>query len=172
MRYCPWASASIVLPPSTRINEFMDAGAYPLVLSYEEKAMQGSLSLLRLIRMDNAPFENEGYPEQRLWQAIILATLNDYEEWCRRIESSWNHMQQPVNRDFKYALDGIRRECTDKWFQQICDLAQIARPSIFRQFDKFDKEYCVNVIPIASQPFQVLSEWQARKNRHKQLKLG
>lgn len=106
-------------------------------------------------------------PENRLWMAVLIAAITEYEDLCVRIESSWNREQRPVNPAYRYALERIRQECDTAWFRAVCDMANVPRATVMRKLDQLDKDHCVRAIPYADQPPPTLSDWQRRKLRNK-----
>lgn len=86
--------------------------------------------------------ENGGYyPERRLWAAVIVETLAEYEEQLRRIKYCREASPHPVNRIFFQAIKRLRYECEHAWFQNICWLANVEPSSVYVKFDELDAKY-------------------------------
>lgn len=131
----------------------------------------GMGNLMRPPEMEDGEYPT--YPERRLWSAVILATIHEYEEWLLRIESTWNNRQQPVNLSYFQALRIIRHECGNDWFAHICEMAEIAPDLILTKFDRLDREYCVRSIPRTDSPVTAATRWEIRKaNARKLIRRG
>lgn len=109
----------------------------------------------------NAPqleVEADGtYPERRLWSAVLIATFHEYEEWCKRISTTWETTKRPVNRNFRDALEAIRRECKTPWFSHICEMVELSPDCMHRKLELLDNKYNVTVTPYSDGPVQVLT---------------
>lgn len=88
-------------------------------------------------------------PEKRLWVAVILQTVAEYEEWARRIDRFHAVMKTEVPIEFQEALEVVRRECMHQWFQHVCDMAEVRPSQVFERFKVIDRDYCVNHVPFA-----------------------
>ena len=82
-----------------------------------------------------------GFPEIRLWAAIILNTLHEYEGLLTTIQTSWQIRKRPVNRLHLHGLNNIRRECADPWFRHVCDMAGTVASKVIAQLNKLDERY-------------------------------
>ncbi len=113
---------------------------------------------------------HNSYPERRLWCAVIISTMEEYEEWCIRIHTGWHVKQKPVSGSYKFAIQHIRRQCKGEWFQTICELADFPASRMSARFDQLDKEYCIAVIPFEGEDQKCfLSPWELRKRAHRKL---
>lgn len=102
------------------------------------------------------------YPEQRLWCAVILEALKEYEEYLQRISIVARTTKQPVDSTYRRGLAAIRRECAHKNFEFICELAQIPFKQVQTRFDRLDKEYCLSSIQFDQIEPQPMPEPQRR----------
>ena len=64
-------------------------------------------------------------PEQRLWCAIILSALTEYETLLRSRNSS-----KP-----------LRKQCEGAWFRHVCDCAGVEHSVVIRKLDQLDAKY-------------------------------
>lgn len=104
------------------------------------------------------------YPERRLWLAVIVQALEDYEGLLQRIESAWNQTRRPVNRQLWIEACEVRRHCEHSLFEAICEHAGIPHRRILLKLNHFDREYCFNVIPVETRA-EIRSAWQIRQFR-------
>jgi hypothetical protein len=130
-------------------------------------AVPAELSLVN-VKIRNAPeidFEPDAnYPERRLWLAVIVQALADYEDLLRKVESAWNHLQRPTQRQQYLEVKQLQRHLADPLFELICEHAGIAVEKVARKVRRFEKDYCFNAIPVEDDA-PVLSDWQMRKVR-------
>lgn len=81
------------------------------------------------------------YPEERLYLAIIIQAICDYESNLQRIQAAWLKNGEPVERNHADNLRVIRYECQGNGFQNFCLLADVPISKIFRKFQTLDKQY-------------------------------
>lgn len=106
--------------------------------------------------------------ERRLWCAVIISTVDEYAEWCRRIQNYWNIYQRPVDKGWKMSLAQIRRQCSTDWFRNICDLADFNRDRVLAKFDEMDREHAVDKVPFEGED-RYISQWAIRKMRRRRV---
>lgn len=89
------------------------------------------------------PYPEDGgyYPEKRLWVAVVLETLAEYEAQLNQIKQIRQSSVQPVNRIFFFAIKRLRYECDHSWFKNICWLADIDPARVYAKFDELDIKY-------------------------------
>lgn len=133
------------------------------MLSHSEVAVSlfGKGAAFHMIGLNN----NEiGYcPERRLWCAVIISAMEEYIEWLSRINTSWAVHQRPVNRNFRFSLMHIRKQCKTEWFHMICEMADFSVDRVARKFDALDREFCLSQIPFEDEPERFMSQWALRK---------
>lgn len=103
--------------------------------------------------------EQTGFREQRLWAAIVLATITEYENWLRRIEQIWRETERPVFAELFQEVEQVRRHIEHDWFWHICDLAGVQYLSVTKALDKLDREYCIGSIP-RDATGELIPRWQ------------
>lgn len=102
-----------------------------------------SRSMLRMDDVEECPT----FPECRLWQAVIIHTIDEYEGWLKRIQANWLRWGQPVDRAYYHMLQTIRHETAHAWFAHICCIADIPQSRVLKKFSQLDKQYgLINVV--------------------------
>lgn len=104
----------------------------------------------------------EPYPEQRLWTAVLLATLTEYEMTLKRIKEAWRMTGRPVSRNFLMELYSIRHECRHEWFRHICEMANWPPERILGKFNEFDKQYELSSVKFSATD-NAVTRYQIRK---------
>lgn len=129
-----------------------------------------SFGMRAVLKLASAQSETPAaVPETRLWCAIILSTLVEYQEWLQRISSAWHRDQRPVPRGYLYAVQCIRKQCGNEWFVNICELAGVSLHQVVRRFDSLDREFCIASIPFEEAMERIVSPWELRKAARRKL---
>lgn len=107
--------------------------------------------ILQSVRMD--PFEpDHKLPEVRLWAAIVLVTVEEYEEWLKRIQSAWLMHGQPVRWEYAWTLRRLRYEINHQWFRSICDHANTEHSAVRKRILELEAKYGLHNVRFAEQP--------------------
>ncbi len=123
-----------------------------------------NLKNIRSGRFNTEPFDNDGYPETRLWAAVVLQSINEYEHLLQRIQGTWLSSNRPVNRAHYEALANVREQCKSTWFVQVCELAGFDQLSVLNKFSNLEKMYgLINVVFTEQQ--SVVSRYMREKQR-------
>lgn len=108
-------------------------------------------------------YESESVkPERRLWAAVVVTALEEYEDWCRSAEKHWRMWNSPVPIAYYHELQDMRRHCMHRWFGVVCALADVEQEWVIARFDSIAKEYCINSLPF-DHGGELLTEWQQRR---------
>jgi hypothetical protein len=83
----------------------------------------------------------EDFPEMRLWKAIVIQAIHEYEEWLGRIQREWLKYGEPVDIKLYNTLQLVRYECTCHWFRYVCDMADVEHEQVMRKFIQLEKHY-------------------------------
>lgn len=105
----------------------------------------------------------ESYPEQRLWCAVIMSALDEYQDCLQRISSSWHTHQRAVNRNYLEVLRNVRKSCDTPWFGMVCELADISPHRVIQRLDSLDREFCLSAIPFETEDTPYMSDYERRK---------
>lgn len=81
------------------------------------------------------------YPERRLWIAVIVQALVEYEELLRNIHKTWEAFRRPIHRSFYWSIRQIKHEAQDPWFGHICDMADVSQAVVVQKLSALDKKY-------------------------------
>lgn len=110
-----------------------------------------------------APEYDQATPELRLWLAVIIMTVCEYEEMLNRIVNTWKKYRQPINRLRLNELYSLRFECRNPWFDYICEMANISPAIVFRRFDRLDEKYAIHSIKFTDLPRCPLKKERQRR---------
>lgn len=81
------------------------------------------------------------FPEKRLWTAMILNALVDYELKLTNIQNMWLATKKPVGQWMHVELRILRYEMEHDWFKQICVIADQSYIAVIKKLDAMDEEY-------------------------------
>lgn len=127
------------------------------------------LIVVRGKRVRNPEMEIEdgeqSFPERRLWAAVVLQALEDYEDLLRQFESYWNKVQRPVQYQLWCEACAIRRHCQHELFQTICEHAGIDYGRVVRKIRQMERDYCFASIPHETSGTVYSEQWFERKRR-------
>lgn len=79
--------------------------------------------------------------ETRLWSAVIICALREYELWLRDIRTIWLARGEPVHKSYGTMLRDTQRELRHDWFRHICDLADVPHSTVMRKVVCLEREY-------------------------------
>ncbi len=96
--------------------------------------------ILQSVRMDGFIVDHK-VPELRLWVAIVLVSLEEYENWLKRIQAAWLMRGQPVSYDYGSTIRRLRFEMEHPWFRHICDLANREHCDVISRLTVLEKKY-------------------------------
>lgn len=113
-------------------------------------------------------FDGGYYPEKRLWVAVVLTALTEYQDSCQRAALAWKvHNGKPVNRVFLSTLQAIRKDCGTAWFRQICMIAGVDQKTVFKKFDSYDEKHGILDIRFTERD-EIVSRYYIEKIKNKQ----
>lgn len=103
------------------------------------------------------------YAEQRMWAAVALQLIDDYESTLKRIHSIWFDKKVKVNQANLMTLRQLRREAKGEWLNLILEHINIHGDHLIAKLDKLDKQYNLGQIQ-----FTIYDEDSSdkRKNLH------
>lgn len=108
----------------------------------------------------------EKLPEVRLWAAIIIRTLHEYEYWLFNAQQAWLEFHEPVHPHYAMNLREIRHELTHVWFGHICDNADIDVCAVMKRICRLEREYgFINIVfaPWAADELPPLKRYRFKK---------
>lgn len=110
----------------------------------------------------------EPYPEMRLWAAIVLNTVAEYELWLRRMQTDWLlNKGKLIRRSLYITLKDIEKEVRHSWFDQVCELAGVSQDIVINKLAQLDKQYGLLNMRFTDSP-EFISEYAMRKARKRQ----
>jgi hypothetical protein len=104
------------------------------------------------------------YPEKRLWTAIILFALVEYEDILKHIQKLWTSNKKPVSRHFHTQLRMLRYEIEHSWFQNICDIADQPHVSVLGKLKHLEDTYGLKSVNFSNDDTRI-TRYQIRKNK-------
>jgi hypothetical protein len=113
--------------------------AYPGMAEKPKSRSQAKTQFYAEMELDAEPT----YPERRLWMAIILHAITEYEEQLRHIQKLWKADRKPVSKHLLTFLRGLRYEVRHDWFRHVCDLANIDQSHVISRIKQLDEQYHV-----------------------------
>ena len=81
------------------------------------------------------------YPEKRLWVAVVLFALVEYEEQLKHIRKLWDAERKPITRFLLSSLQKLRHEIRHPGFARACELAEREQADVIRRIRALDKQY-------------------------------
>lgn len=96
--------------------------------------------ILQSVRMDGFIVDHK-VPELRLWVAIVLTSIEEYEGWLKRIQTQWLLHGQPVAYEYGSTIRRLRFELEHEWFRHICDLANREHCDVIARIASLEKRY-------------------------------
>lgn len=119
---------------------------------------------IRAFEMEPTP--GSYFPENRLWCAIVLQAIADYECSLSRIVRKWSRTREALDAVFYYTTMEIRRECTHRWFAFVCEHAGVRVSDVLRRLTLLDETYCLRHIKFVGTD-RALSERKIRGIRNR-----
>lgn len=107
------------------------------------------------------------YPEQRLWTAIILMAVQDYEDQLIHIRKLWDADHRPLSRHLLHFLRVLKYEAQHDWFRHVCDLADLDQDHILNKMKEMDFKYKLSEVKFADTDHSI-TRYQLRKTRKRQ----
>lgn len=107
--------------------------------------------ILQSIRMEGFIADHK-IPELRLWVAIVLVSIEEYEEWLKRIQSAWLRHGEPVSYEYGATIRRIRFELEHPWFRHICDLANREHSDVLSRLTQLEARYGFHNVRFADMP--------------------
>jgi hypothetical protein len=107
------------------------------------------------------------FPERRLWVAVILAAITEYEDQLTHISKLWFADKKPLSHFFINSLRMIKHEVYHDWFRHVCDLADIDQSHIIRKIKNLDLEHKLSEIRFLEQDANVSRFKIIIKSKHK-----
>lgn len=108
------------------------------------------------------PADEGTYPERRLWTAVVLFAIVEYEEQLRHIRKLWDADRKPVARFLLSALQKLRYEIRHPWFARACDLAERDQRDVVRRIRTLDQQYGLAEIEFTDQESRI-TRYQTEK---------
>lgn len=82
------------------------------------------------------------YPEEKLWRAVIAATIYEYENWLRKARDKWiESAGRPISYGYFNEIKNIEMEVKNPWFQTVCFHGDIEHCWILRAFKELETKY-------------------------------
>ena len=119
--------------------------------------------------------ETPCYPEQRLWTAIILFTIQEYEDTLALVKKLWTTENGPVSKYYLQTIRSIRYECRHSWFGHICEHANFHQDVLLKKMKQLDMQYGLAEVEFTDEDnvvtrYQVRRSMQARDRRGMKVK--
>lgn len=134
-------------------------------------AQAHSITFRRMSQTTQTPrtYQTEGdeipvYPEQRLWTAVLLFSIQEYEEHLIRMWKVWEADRRPISKHFLSHIRGIKYEIQHEWFQHICDMAGRDHRAILWKLKQLELKHRFSEIKFSDQDTSV-SRYQLRRMR-------
>jgi hypothetical protein len=108
-------------------------------------------------------------PEIRLWLAIILQALTEYQEWLHRIQQQWLLHGEPVDGTYANTLRRVRYECEHEWFKHVCDLADISHDAFMRKLIDFEKTFGLCNVRFTDVGGEIMSAYSEKLIKRKRI---
>lgn len=102
------------------------------------------------------------YGEQRLWTAIIVMALQDYEGQLVHIRKLWDGDKRQVPRYLFQALRVLRYEIQHEWFAHVCFLAEQDHSTMVAQLKRLDEKYKLSEVQFTDSD-NPITRYQLRK---------
>lgn len=115
---------------------------------------------------ESEEWSERDYPERRLWCAVVINLLHEYESWLQRIMLLWQTENKPVPAALHNEIKDMRKHCTHRWFGVVCALADITQSMVIARLDRLDKDYCLASISF-DETEQVIAYWRKRNLKRK-----
>lgn len=104
------------------------------------------------------------FPERRLWIAVIVYSMTEYEEQLKHIKKLWDAERKALPRQLLNVLRVLRYELRHEWFGHVCDLAEIAQSHVLTRIKALDKQYGLAEIEF-DETLTMPTRYQMRKAR-------
>ncbi len=81
------------------------------------------------------------YPEQRMWAAVALLLIEDYEVKLTEAHRIWFDNKRKPDSGILLTLRQLRRVAGSPWFRTVCEYVNVHEDHITTKLDKLDKAY-------------------------------
>mgnify|MGYP001616459402 CR=1 FL=1 len=140
-------------------------------LAYSGMPHHGSKRTAGFKKSTNAPVQEPIdapaiYPEKRLWIAIILNTVYEYEDQLKVIQKLWGAggSRKALSKHFLTSLRSIEYEVRHEWFNHVCDLADFDQARVIRKLKELDTEYKLSQVTFAAED-HIVTRYQVRMSK-------
>lgn len=100
------------------------------------------------------------YPEKRLWTAVIVFALTEYEQQLQVIQKM--SVDGQVSKHLLLQLRCLRYEVRHDWFGHVCENADVPQSQVIRKLQELDSKYKLSEIDFANVDLQP-TRYQLRK---------
>lgn len=104
------------------------------------------------------------YPERRLWTAVILSAVLEYEQQLQHIQKLWTATHRPLAKGLLNHLRSLRYEIRHDWFRHVCDLADIDQSHVVRRIRELDQRHLLHEVKFTDED-TLPTRYQMRKAR-------
>lgn len=104
------------------------------------------------------------FAEQRLWAAVALQLIDDYEAVLRKVNMIWFEKRAKVSHHHLMTLRQLQREAKGAWFQLVCEHINVHGSHVLRKFQQLEKQYKLSEVQFTANDEDQVSA--KRKNLH------
>lgn len=109
---------------------------------------------------------DESTPEKRLWVAVILASVQEYEEQLQVIHKMWSADHKPIAKQFQNQLKMLKYEMSHEWFRHVCEMADWDFYSIRGKLNALEEKYRLDEVEFTTED-SVILRFQIKKLRNR-----
>lgn len=81
------------------------------------------------------------YPEQRMWAAVALLLIDDYEVKLKEGHRIWFESKRKPDAGILTTLRQLRRVAKSPWFRTVCEYVNVHEDHIENKLNALDKAY-------------------------------
>lgn len=107
------------------------------------------------------------FPERRLWVAIIIVAVCDYEEQLAFIRRIWSETGRPVDRIYLNQLRNLRHELNNPWFAEICELAGWQPQRVLGQLKRLEDRHGLSAIKFTETIYSGVIHYRIRRSKRR-----